>query len=132
MGPDENIATLRSRVSALVEQEGVLLTQAFELSRTEAERHRIDELFAKVQAIQIQRNVIRKRIGDMLGTHRLHAPSEVWQEGAYDYRRDVGGDAVRVRVVKGPLGLQVVLPGKGPVRIETVKGTFDGPLAAEA
>jgi hypothetical protein len=50
----------------------------------------------------------------------------------YAYRHEVGGESVRVRVTSGPLGLQVQMPGGGePVRIETLEGTFDGPLAVD-
>ena len=54
MGQDISIATLRSRVSALVEQESVLLTQAFELSRGGGDRRGVDALFAQVQAMQVE------------------------------------------------------------------------------
>ena len=67
-----------------------------------------------------------------LGTQRLHEAAEVWKLGVYDYRRVVGGDPVRVHVTQGPLGLQALLPGqRDPVRIESLKGTFDGPLGAD-
>jgi hypothetical protein len=37
-----------------------------------------------------------------------------------------------VRVTQGPLGLQVHLPGQAdPVRIESLEGSFDGPLAVD-
>ena len=71
MGQDISIATLRSRVSALVEQESVLLTQAFELSRGGGDRRGVDALFAQVQAMQVERNSLRKQIGQVLGTQRL-------------------------------------------------------------
>lgn len=132
MGQEISIASLRSRVSALVEQESVLLTQAFELSREGGDRRGVDALFAQVQAMQVERNSLKKQIGQVLGTQRLHEASEVWKLGMYDYRRVVGGDPVRVQVQQGPLGLQVLLPGQvDPVRIESLKGTFDGPLGAD-
>ncbi|MCE3272622.1 MAG: hypothetical protein K0S57_3019 [Ramlibacter sp.] len=132
MVQDESIATLRSRVSELVEQESVLLTQAFELSREGGDRRSVDALFARVQAMQVERNSLRKRIGNVLGTHRLHEAAEVWQLGVYDYRREVGGDVMRVRVTRGPIGLQVQLPHRpDAVNIETLQGTFDGPLAVD-
>lgn len=132
MAQDESIATLRSRVSALVEQESVLLTQAFELSREGADGRSVDALFARVQAIQVERNGLKKRIGNVLGTHRLHEAGEVWQLGVYDYRREVGGDVMRVRVTRGPIGFQVHLPHRADaVNIETLQGTFDGPLAVD-
>ncbi|MCC2635514.1 MAG: hypothetical protein K0S48_3400 [Ramlibacter sp.] len=132
MVQDENIATLRSRVSELVEQESVLLTQAFELSREGGDRRSVDALFARVQAMQVERNSLRKRIGNVLGTHRLHEAAEVWQLGIYDYRREVGGDVMRVRVTRGPIGLQVHLPHRADaVNIETLQGSFDGPLAVD-
>lgn len=132
MAQDESIATLRCRVSALVEQEGALLTQAFDLSRAGDDRRGVDALFARVQAIQVERNSLKKQIGNILGTHRLHMAPEVWRPGIYDYREEVGGDRVRVRVTSGPLGLQVLIPGeREPVRLETLPGTFDGPLAVD-
>lgn len=132
MAHEESIASLRSRVTELVEQEGVLLTQAFELSRGGGDRQGVDALFARVQAIQVERNSLKKRIGNVLGTHRLHEASEVWKLGVYDYRREVGGDVMRVRVTMGPIGLQVHLPQQADaVNIETLRGTFDGPLAVD-
>jgi hypothetical protein len=68
----------------------------------------------------------------VLGTHRLHVAAEVWRPGVYDYCHEVGGASMRVRVTQGALGLQVLLPDQGDaVRIETLKGTFDGPLAVD-
>lgn len=132
MGEDVSIASLRSRVSALVEQEGALLTQAFELSRGGGDRRGVDALFAQVQAMQVERNRLKKQIGQVLGTQRLHEAAEVWRPGVYEYRREVGGAPVRVRITRGALGLQVHLPGEDDaVRIETLKGTFDGPLGAD-
>jgi hypothetical protein len=132
MAQDEGIASLRHRVSALVEQEGALLTQAFELSRNGGDRSGVDALFARVQAIQVERNNLKKQIGNVLGTHRLHVASEVWRPGVYDFRHQGGGESVRVRVQQGPLGLQVVLPGQADaVAIETLQGSFDGPLAVD-
>jgi hypothetical protein len=119
-------------MSALVEQESVLLTQAFDLSRGGGDRSGVDALFARVQAIQVERNGLKKQIGNALGTHRLHAASEVWRVGVYDYRQEVGGESVRVRVAQGPLGLQVLFPDRArAVSIETMEGTFDGPLAVD-
>jgi hypothetical protein len=132
MGQDENIGALRCRMTALVEQEGVLLTEAFDLSRAGSDRRGVDALFARVQAIQVERNSLKKQIGNILGTHRLHAAAEVWRLGVYEYREEVGGASVRVRVTRGPLGLLVSMPGRRePVRLETLQGTFDGPLAAD-
>ncbi|GAB3649577.1 hypothetical protein [Ramlibacter alkalitolerans] len=132
MGQDDSIAALRSRMSALVEQEGVLLTQAFDLSRAGGDRRGVDALFARVTAIQVERNGLKKQIGNILGTHRLHSVAEVWRLGVYDYRPEVGAASVRVRVASGPLGLQVFMPGRGdPVRIESLEGTFEGPLAVD-
>ncbi|MCC2673229.1 MAG: hypothetical protein K0R58_176 [Ramlibacter sp.] len=132
MGQDNNIASLRSRVSELVEQEGALLTQAFELSKAGGDRSGVDALFARVQTIQVERNNLKKQIGNVLGTHRLHEAAEVWKLGVYDYREEVGGDSVRVRVMQGPIGLQVVVPGRdAAVNIATLHGTFDGPLAVD-
>jgi hypothetical protein len=130
MGPDVNIATLRSRVTELVEQEGELLTKAFELSKAGADRKGVDALFARVQAIQVERNNLKKQIGNVLGMQRLHEASEVWKLGVYNYCQEVGGQSVRVRVTTGPLGLQVIFPDKPDgVSIERLRGTFDGPLA---
>jgi hypothetical protein len=132
MRHDESIAVLRSRLSALVEQEGVLLTKAFDLSRSGGNRSGVDALFAEVQAIQVERSTLKKRIGNILGTQRLHMASEVWKLGVYDYCQEVGGGSVRVRVTRGPLGLQVSMPERrDPVSIETLHGTFDGPLAVD-
>jgi len=129
---DINIAELRSRVSELVAQEATLLEQAFDLSRAGGDRRGVDALFARVQALQVERNSVQKRIGTILGAHRLHTAAEVWRLGVYDYRQEVGGERVRVQVTNGPLGLQVVLPGrKHPVRLESLEGTFDGPLAGD-
>lgn len=131
MGEDTSIATLRSRVSALVEQESDLLTQAFDASKAGGDGRGVDALFARVQALQVERNRLQKQIGSLLGTRRMHVASEVWQLGAYDYRPEVGADKVRVRVTQGPLGLQVQFPGRdAPVPVETLPGAFDGPIAA--
>lgn len=131
MGEEKSIAALRSRVSALVEEEARLLTTAFELSKG-GDRSRVDALFAQVQAIQVERNSIKKELGNVLGTHRMHTAAEVWRPGMYDYRSKIGADTVRVRVSAGPLGLQVQMPGRGDsVRIETLDGSFDGPLAVD-
>ena len=133
MSQEEDIGALRSRVSALVEQESGLLDQAFALSRAGGDRGGVDALFAQVQAIQVERSRLKKRIGEALGARRLHMASEVWKPGVYDYRPAGGGDSVRVRVTSEALGLQVVIPGRGKaVRIETLEGTFDGPLAVDA
>ena len=130
MPQQTSIAALRSRVSALVEQEAALLTQAFELSRAGGDRRGVDALFARVQAIQVERSSIKKQIGNELGMQRLHDASEVWKLGVYNYCDAVGGTSVRVRVTTGPLGLQVLFPDrKEGVAIERLKGTFDGPLA---
>jgi hypothetical protein len=119
-------------VSALVEEESRLLSRAFEMSRDEAQRHGVDILFAQVQALQVERGILRREIGNVLGTHRMHVASEVWREGVYDYRDEVGAPPVRVRVVAGPLGLQVCMPGPGePMRIELFEGRFDGPMSAD-
>lgn len=132
MDQDDNIASLRTRVTALVEQEAVLLTQAFALSRSGGDRSGVDALFARVQAIQVERSSLKKKIGNVLGTHRLHEAAEVWRPGVYDYRQEVGGEVMRIRVVKGPLGLQALMPGRrDAMRIETLPGTFDGPLAVD-
>ena len=58
----------------------------------------------------------------------LSSRAEVWKPGTYNYRHAAGGDVVHVRVEQGPLGLQVAFPGKDAVPIETLKGTFDGPI----
>lgn len=130
MGEQDIIASLRSRVSALVDREAALLSQAFELSRAGEDRHGVDALFAQVQALQVERNGLQKQIGQVLGTQRLHVASEVWKPGAYEYRAEVGSDPVRVKVGRGPFGLVVRVPGRdGTVDIETLKGTFEGPLA---
>jgi hypothetical protein len=132
MALEKSIASLRSRVTELVEREGVLLTQAFELSRGGGDRRGVDALFAQVQAIQVERNSLKKEIGSVLGTQRLHVAAEVWRPGVYDYRQEVGADSVRVCVTRGALGLQVLIPGRGDtVSIDTLKGTFDGPLAVD-
>ena len=132
MVEEKGIAALRSRVSALVEEEARLLTRAFEMSRNGADRRGVDTLFAQVQAIQVERNRVKKELGNVLGTHRMHVASEVWREGAYDYRAQIGAPPVRVRVTSGPLGLQVRMPGRAePVRIELLEGSFDGPLSAD-
>ena len=132
MGQEEDIGSLRSRVSALVDQESELLNRAFELSRAGGDRRGVDALFAQVQAIQVERSSLKKRIGEVLGTRRLHMASEVWKPGVYDYRPAAGGDSVRVRVAMEPLGLKVVMPDRGQaVRIEMLDGSFDGPLAVD-
>ena len=95
------------------------------------DRKGVDALFARVQAIQVERNSLKKKIGDLLGSHRLHSPSEVWQPGQYDYQQEAGGDSVRVSVCTGPRGLQVKLPDRPEaVSIASLRGSFDGPLAA--
>ena len=133
MEQEENsIAALRSRVAALVEEEAQLLSRATELSREGGDRRGVDALFAQVQAIQVKRSNLKKQLGNVLGTHRMHTAAEVWRPGVYDYRREVGEPTVRVRVSTGPLGLQVHFPeGSKPVRIETLEGSFDGPLGGD-
>lgn len=132
MSEDEDIGALRSRVSALVDEESRLLDRAFALSRAGGDRRGVDALFAQVQAIQVERSSLKKRIGDVLGARRLHRATEVWKPGVYDYRPASGGDSVRVRVSMETLGLKVLVPGrKEAVRIETLEGTFDGPLAVD-
>ena len=132
MSEEEDIGVLRSRVSVLVEEESGLVNQAFELSRAGGDRRGVDALFAQVQAIQVERSRLKKRIGEALGMRRLHSESEVWKPGVYEYRPAAGGDSLRVRVTMEALGLQVVVPGRDqPVRIETLHGTFDGPLAVD-
>jgi hypothetical protein len=132
MAEDNSISSLRSRVCALVEQESALLTEAFELSRAGGDRRGVDALFARVQAIQVERNGLKKQIGNVLGTHRLHVAAEVWRPGVYEYRSEAGGELMRVSITSGPIGLQVLMPGqRKPVSIETLHGTFDGPLAVD-
>ncbi|HEX7890516.1 MAG TPA: hypothetical protein VF522_14230 [Ramlibacter sp.] len=132
MGEDKNIASLRSRVTALVQEEGVLLSQAFDVSREGGDRRGVDALFARVQALQVERNKVQKEIGHLLGGQRMHVAAEVWKPGVYDYRQEVGGGTVRVRIAKGPLGLQALFPGRSkPVSIETLGGAFEGPLAVD-
>lgn len=132
MGEQNSIAALRSRVSALVDEEAALLSQAFELSRAGDDRRGVDALFAQVQALQVERNGLQKQIGQVLGGQRLHVASEVWKPGAYEYREEVGSDPVRVKVGRGPFGLEARVPGRdGTVNIETLKGTFEGPLAGD-
>src|SRR3954447_16848209 len=109
MGQEEDIVSLRSRVSALVELESGLLNRAFELSRAGGDRRGVDALFAQVQAIQVERGSLKKRIGDVLGSRRLHMASEVWKPGVYDYSPAEGGDPVRVRVTSEALGLRVLV-----------------------
>ncbi len=132
MGQDQSIAALRSRVAELIEHEGALLNRAFDLSKAGGDRSGVDALFAQVQAVQLERHGLRKQIGDLLGTHRLHSAAEVWKPGIYDYRREVGGASVRVRIAPGPLGLQAFLPGRADgVRLDTLEGNFDGPHAVD-
>lgn len=132
MGQEEDIGSLRSRVSALVDEESELLNRAFELSRAGGDRRGVDALFAQVQAIQVERSSLKKRIGEVLGTRRLHMASEVWKPGVYVYRPAAGGEGVRVRVTMEPLGLKVAMPDRAQaVRIEMLDGTFDGPLAVD-
>ena len=132
MGQDQSIASLRSRVAALVEEEAALLTQAFELSRAGGDPHGVEALFARVQGMQVERNTLKKAIGSILGNQRLHMAAEVWKAGVYDYRPEAGGDTIRVRVTKGPIGMQVLMPGQSrPVSIDGLEGSFDGPLAVD-
>ncbi len=132
VGQEEDIGSLRSRVSALVEQETRLLDRAFELSRAGGDRRGVDALFAQVQAIQVERGSLKKRIGEVLGTRRLHLAGEVWKPGIYDYRPPDSDASVRVRITSETLGLRVAMPGgSAAVRIETLDGTFDGPLGVD-
>lgn len=132
MVQEKSISALRSRVSALVEQEAQLLNEAFALSKAGGDRRGVDALFARVQTIQVERSNLKREIGNVIGTHRLHTAGEVWQPGCYEYREPVGAPAVRVRVTQGPLGLQVQMPGHAePMRIESLEGSFDGPLAVD-
>jgi hypothetical protein len=132
MGEDEDIGSLRSRVSALVEKESSLLDQAFALSRAGGERRGVDALFAQVQAVQVERGRLKARIGELLGSRRLHMAGEVWKPGVYDYRPNGEGNSIRVQVTSDALGLRVLVPGRpDAVRIETLDGAFDGPLAVD-
>lgn len=132
MDHENSLSALRSRVSALVEQEAALLEQAMELSREGSDHQGVDELFARVQAIQVERNSLKRQLGNVLGTHRMHVASEVWRLGVYDYREEPDAPPVRAHVSRGPLGLQVLLPGRpGPVSIDRLRGSFDGPLAVD-
>ena len=132
MDHENSISALRSRVAALVDQEAALLEKAMELSRAGSDQPGVDELFARVQAIQVERNSLKRQLGNVLGTHRMHVASEVWRLGVYDYCDEPGAPAVRVHVSRGPLGLQVLLPGRAaPVSIDTLRGSFDGPLAVD-
>lgn len=129
---EEDLSALRSRIAELVEQESVLLTQAFDLGKSGGARTGVDALFARVQALQMERSRLKQRLGELLGVQRLHTAREVWQAGLYDYRQEVGGPKVRIRVTKGPLGLQLLLPGQTrAVGIETLAGSFEGPLATD-
>ncbi len=131
MGEDKSIAQLRSRVTELVEQEGALLSEAFAASKSGGDRRGVDALFARVQALQVERSRLQKEIGSLLGTRRMHVASEIWRPGTYEYRPEDGAQAVRIEVTQGPLGFQAQLPGtKAPVRIETLRGAFDGPIAS--
>lgn len=132
MEDDRGIAALRSRVTELVKQEAALLSQALELSRAGDDRRGVDALFAQVQALQLQRGGLQKEIGQFLGTQRLHVASEVCSPGIYEYREDLGSQALRVKVDKGDFGLEVCMPGREQaVSIGKLKGTFDGPLAVD-
>ena len=97
----------------------MLLTQAFELSRGGGDRRGVDALFAQVQAMQVERNSLRKQIGQVLGTQRLHEAAEVWKLGVYDYRRVVGGDPPSARTIepatktrKGPKAIKATIAMK--------------------
>lgn len=128
MSPNSTLAALRAQVAALVEEESTLLTKAFDLKRA-GDGRGVDGLFAQIQVAQIERNRLTKQIGSVLGAQRMHVAAEVWKPGLYDYREKLDGVAVRVQVVSGPLGLQVLAPAqKQSVSIKTLKGTFDGPL----
>jgi hypothetical protein len=132
MVPEHDLPALRARIAALVAQEAELLAQAFALSRAGSDRHAVEELFARVQANQLERQGLKARITQRLGGQRLHVAAEVWLQGLYQYRAEVGAAATLVRVEEGPLGLQVRMPGKArPVGIESLPGTFDGPVAAD-
>jgi hypothetical protein len=132
MDEDRTISTLRSRVSALVLREGTVVAQAFDVSREGGDRRGVDALFARVQALQVERTRLQKEIGSLLGHQRMHVAAEVWRPGVYQYREQGAADTVRVHVLTGPLGLLVRLPGQSaPVRIETLEGAFDGPLAVD-
>jgi hypothetical protein len=133
MGTSEHIdlSALRTRVVALTEQEGVLLAEALALSRVPGARSKVDLLFAQAQSVQIERSGLKKQIAQLLGTRRLHLGPEVWQTGLYDYTPPDGAGPVRVRVIRAPLGLHVEMQEGRTVRIETLPGSFEGPVAAE-
>lgn len=125
----EDLAVLRSRVAALVEQESGLLQKAFELNRANGDRRAVDALFAEVQLIQVQRSGLKKRIEHVLGRQRLHTAAEVHAPGVYDYRSSESADVLRVRVTADTLGFKVALPGRAnPLRLDALKGIFEGPL----
>ena len=131
MGEDNSIAQLRSRVTELVEEEGILLSEAFAASKGGGDRRGVDALFARVQALQVERCRLQKEIGNLLGTRRMHVASEIWRTGTYEYRPEDGTPAIRIEVTQGALGFQAMLPGRSaPVRIETLRGAFDGPIAS--
>ncbi|HEX2545128.1 MAG TPA: hypothetical protein VHL79_09635 [Ramlibacter sp.] len=133
MDADTDIAKLRARVTLLVEQEAAVLQQALLLSRSGAERAKVDALLNQVNAIQQERTTVRQQISQLLGAKRMYSAAEVWQPGVYEYRQNVGAGAVRVVVTQGSLGLQVQAPGEpAPVRIDRMAGFFEGPMPDDA
>jgi hypothetical protein len=129
---EDQLPVLRQRVAALTQRESDLLEQAFALAKSGGERKAVDSLFAESQSVQIERHGVKKRIAQLLGTRRLHLAREVWQPGTYDYLPGDRETPMRATVTAEPLGLYVMLPGAArAVRIESLGGTFDGPVGTE-
>jgi len=130
MAQEHDIPTLRSRIAELVHQEGVLVSEALQHSRG-GDRQRVDDLYMQLHALQLDRTSIQQRIAALLGPRRMHVASEVWRPGEYDYCLEVGGASARIRVVQHQFGLHAIFPGRDqPIAVETLKGTFDGPVAS--
>jgi hypothetical protein len=128
MDQEHDILSLRSRIADMVRQEGDLVSQALQHSRG-GDRQRVDELYVQLHALQLERSGLQRQIAAMLGTRRMHVASEVWRPGDYDYCLEVGGPAVRISVVQDQFGLHAVFPEREqPIAVETLKGTFDGPV----
>jgi len=133
MGEKADIGSLRSRIAALVDEEGLLLSRAGASGRRGTGSAETALLFARIEALHAERGELQKVLRHLLGTRRMHVAAEMWQPGLYDYFAEVGCRPLRVRVMQGTAGLEVLMPANNaPVPVHALQGAFDGPVEIDA